>query len=240
MTENNFVAPPMSYILGGVFNPNDVDQERVVLLGLVVDGSGSTRKYEQEFNQKLQEFLAREQRSHIAEELFFQITNFSDDVVIDSGWQPVLGYDTNQTVFRNRGGLTAGFDGVQVSLESMLDYGKQLQKNGTDVRYNLVLVTDGDFNAGKGYYGDGNSKNGDNVRAILDKIRSDESLYGKFTIFMYGVGIDAEFEATCDLLTIDRTALLRTGATGNDFAKMLTTVSQSVSKSSSGTAVPNF
>lgn len=231
--ENNFVAPPMSYTLGGDFDPNQVDQERVVLLALCVDGSGSTEKYEKEFNTKLQEFLAKEKRSHISEELFFQITNFSSDVTIDSGWQPVVGYDTNQTLFKNKGGLTSGFDGVRISLESMLDYGKQLQKNGTDVRYNLVIVTDGEFNSG-------NDTNGQSVRNILDKIRSDESLYGKFTIFMYGVGNDVEFEATCDALTIDRTALLRTGATGDDFAKMLTTVSRSVSQSSSGTAVPNF
>lgn len=226
-----FTAPPLSYRLGGNYNPNDVDAERVVLLELVFDRSGSTVKFEQEFNQKLQEFLKKEQNSHIAHEVFVQITSFGETVTVDSGWQPLVGFDTNRTLFKNSGDLTAGFDGVKVALDSMLDYGKKLA--GIDVRYNLVLVTDGAFNAGK-------DQTGQMVRDTLDKIRADEYLYGKFTAFMYGVGDDATFEKTCDMLSFDRTALLRTGATADDFAKMLTTVSQSVSKSSSGTAVPNF
>lgn len=230
---NEFIAPPMSYTLGGNFDPNNVDQERVVLLGLCIDRSGSTSKYEREFNEKLQDFLAAEKSSHIADELFFQIVTFGGNVTVDSGWQPVVGFDVNQTLFKNSGDLTSGFDGVRTSLESMLDYGKTLQRNGTDVRYNLVVVTDGEFNEGK-------DRDGSSVRTILNQIRKDERLYGKFTVFMYGVGDEGEFEKTCDALSIDRTALLRTGATGNDFKKMLATVSQSVSKSSSGTAVPNF
>jgi uncharacterized protein YegL len=230
---NEFVAPPMSYTLGANFDPNSVDQERVVLLSLCVDRSGSTAKYDQEFNDKLQEFLAAEKNSHIADELFFQIVTFGGNVTVDSGWQPVVGFDTSKRLFSNSGDTTSGFDGVRIALESMLDYGKNLQRNGTDVRYNLVVVTDGEFN-------EGSDRTGYTVRRILDQIRQDERLYGKFTIFMYGVGNDAEFEKTCDSLSIDRTALLRTGATGQDFKKMLATVSQSVSKSSSGTAVPNF
>lgn len=230
---NEFIAPPMSYQLGGNFDPNNVDQERVVLLGMVIDRSGSTSKYETEFNEKLQEFLRAEQNSHIAEELFFQIVSFGSNVTVDSGWQPVVGFDTTKTLFKNSGDMTAGYDGVRVGLESMLDYGKALQRNGTDVRYNLVIVTDGDSN-------DGTDMDGRTVRPILETIRKDERLYGKFTIFMYGVGNDADFEAFADNITLDRTAILRTGATGNDFKKMLSSVSQSVSKSSSGTAVPNF
>lgn len=230
---NEFIAPPMSYQLGGNFDPNNVDQERVVLLSIVVDRSGSTSTYARDFNQKLQEFLQSEQRSHIAEELFFQLVSFGSNVTVDSGWQPVVGFDATKDLFANSGGMTAGYDGVRIALESMLSYGTDLERNGTDVRYNMVIVTDGEFN-------EGTDHDGQSVRDILKKIRSDERLYGKFTIFMYGVGTDAEFEQTCDSLTIDRGALLRTGASGNDFKRMLQTVSQSVSKSSSGTAVPNF
>lgn len=230
---NEFIAPPMSYTLGGNFDPNNVDQERVVLLGMVIDRSGSTSMYEKEFNEKLQEFLLAEQNSHIAEELFFQIVSFGSNVTVDSGWQPIVGFDTTKTLFKNSGDLTAGYDGVRVGLESMLSYGKDLQRNGTDVRYNLVIVTDGDSN-------EGSDQNGSSVRPILESIRKDERLYGKFTIFMYGVGNDADFETFADNITLDRTAILRTGASGSDFKKMLSSVSQSVSKSSSGTAVPNF
>lgn len=228
-----FVAPPMSYTLGGNFDPNQVDQERVVLLGFVLDRSGSTSKYEDEFNQVLKEFLLEEQRSHIAEELFFQITTFGENVTVDSGWQPVVGWDSNSRLFRNSGDTTSGFDGVRIALQSMLDYGKQLERAGTDVRYNLVLVTDGAFN-------DGMDTDGSTVRPILETVRNDERLYGKFTVTMYGVGDRHIFEDACDALTFDRSALLTTGATGKDFKAMMKVVSQSVSKSSSGQAVPNF
>ena len=230
----NFVAPPLSYSLGGNFDPNDVDQERVVLLGLIFDRSPSTIPYASDFNRATQEFLQEEQKSHIVDELFFQIVSFASDVTVDSGWAPVSGCDTNRTFFSSsRNGLTAGYDAVKIGLESMLSYGAALEKQAVDVRYNLCIFTDGDFN-------DGIDQTGKSVRTILDKIRSDENLYGKFTIFLYGVGKDVDFEKACDNMTIDRTAILRVGASGADFKKMLSSVSQSVSKSSSGSAVPNF
>lgn len=224
---------PLAYTLGGNFDPNSVDQERVVLLSLVVDRSGSTAKYEADFNRALTEFLQAESNSHIAEELFFQLVTFGSDVTIDSGFQPVVGFDPNSVSVRNSGDMTAGYDAVRVALESMFDYGKQLEKSGTDVRYNLCLITDGEFNTGSDH-------TGQSVRAILDKIRADERMYGKTTVFMYGVGDQSLFEAARDSMGFDPSALLTYGATGGDFKKMLQTVSQSVSKSSSGQAVPNF
>jgi uncharacterized protein YegL len=230
----NFQAPPLSYSLGGNFDPNDVDQERVVLLGLVIDRSPSTTPFAADFNRAIQEFLEAEKSSHIADELFFQVVTFSSDVTVDSGFAPVVGCDTNRTFFTsNRHGMTAGYDGVKIGLDSMISYGAALEKQAVDVRYNLCIITDGDFN-------DGNDQSGSSVRATLDKIRSNEAMYGKFTIFLYGVGKDVDFERSCDNMGIDRTAILRSGASGADFKKMLASVSQSVSKSSSGTVVPNF
>lgn len=224
---------PLAYQIGGNFDPNSVDQERVVLLSLVVDRSGSTHKYEADFNRALQEFLEAESKSHIADELFFQLVTFGSDVTIDSGFQPVVGFDPNSVRVTNSGDLTAGYDAVRIALQSMLDYGKQLEKSGTDVRYNLCVITDGEFN-------EGNDRDGRSVRNLLDTVRKDERMYGKTTVFMYGVGDQSTFEAARDAMGFDSSALLTYGAAGSDFKKMLQTVSQSVSKSSSGQAVPNF
>lgn len=224
---------PLAYTIGNNFDPNAVDQERVVLLSLVVDRSGSTAKYEVDFNRALREFIEEESKSHIASELFFQIVSFGSDVTIDSGFQPVVGFDVNKINVKNSGDLTAGYDAVCVALDSMTNYGRQLEQSGCDVRYNLCVITDGDFN-------DGVDRTGHTVRAGLDKIRNDERKYGKTTVFMYGVGEPRIFEAARDAMGFDPTALLTYGATGSDFKKMLKTVSQSVSKSSSGQAVPNF
>lgn len=224
---------PLAYTVGNNYDPNSVDQERVVLLSLVVDRSGSTAKFEADFNRALREFIAAEASSHIGPELFFQIVSFGSDVSIDSGFQPVLGYDVSTINVKNSGDMTAGYDAVRIGLDSMFNYGTQLEKSGCDVRYNLCVITDGEFN-------DGIDRNGKTVRDILDKVRADERRYGKTTVFMYGVGDQSTFEAARDAMGFDPSALLTYGASGGDFKKMLSTVSQSVSKSSSGAAVPNF
>lgn len=224
---------PLAYTIGNNFDPNQVDQERVVLLSLVVDRSGSTSKYEDDFNRALREFIDAEAKSHIGPELFFQIVSFGTDVTIDSGFQPVVGFDVNKINVRNSGDLTAGYDAVRIALESMTNYGLQLERSGCDVRYNLCVVTDGEFN-------EGIDRTGQSVRTALDAIRNDERKYGKTTVFMYGVGDQHTFESARDAMGFDLSALLTYGATGQDFKKMLSTVSHSVSKSSSGQAVPNF
>lgn len=224
---------PLAYTIGNNFDPNQVDQERVVLLSLVVDRSGSTSKYEADFNRALREFIEEEAKSHIGPELFFQIVSFGSEVTIDSGFQPVVGFDVNKINVKNSGDMTAGYDAVRIALESMTNYGLQLERSGCDVRYNLCVVTDGEFNEGV-------DQTGQSVRSTLDTIRNDERKYGKTTVFMYGVGDQRTFEAARDAMGFDPSALLTYGATGSDFKKMLKSVSQSVSKSSSGQAVPNF
>ena len=224
---------PMAYRYGSNFDPNNLDTDRVVLLGLVVDVSGSIRPWEDDFTRAVREFIDEEKNSHISEELMVQLVTFSDDVRFDTGFQPVMGVDTKSIHIKNRNSTTAGYDAVKQTLDSMLAYGKTLEQSGTDVRYNMAIITDGDFN-------DGKDMTGASVVAVLDKIRADESTYGKFTIFMYGVGNTSVFEKARDNMGIEPSALLTYGATGKDFKAMLKTVSQSVSASSSGTAVPTF
>lgn len=224
---------PMAYRYGSNFDPNNLDTDRIVLLCLVADASGSIRPWEDDFTRAIREFIDEEKSSHIAEELMIQLVTFSDDVKFETGFQPVKGIDSSTIRIKNRDNLTAGYDAVKLSLDSMLAYGKVLEQSGTDVRYNLAIITDGDFN-------DGSDRTGASVRTILDKIRGDESLYSKFCIFMYGVGDTATFEKSRDNMGIEPSALLTYGATGRDFKAMLKTVSQSASASSSGTAVPTF
>ena len=233
--QEEFIAPPSSYSIGGNFDPNSVDSDRVVLLSLVLDASPSTRGFADDFNRAIKEWLKSEQDSHIAEEIYFQIVSFGSDVTIDLGWQPLVGFDATKDLFETRpfGHLTAGYDAVRVAFDSMNAYGTKLEQNGTDVRYNLCLMTDGDFN-------DGNDQNGRTVVEVLEPIRRDESKYGRYTVFLYGVGQDVDFEKAAKNMTFDPNAILRYGATGSDFKKMLTSVSQSVSKSLSGKTTPNF
>lgn len=224
---------PMAYKYGSNYDPNSLDTDRVVLLGLTVDVSGSIEPWEDDFTRAIREFLQEEKTSHIAEELMVQLVTFGSDVRFDTGFQPLLGIDVSTISVKNRNSLTAGYDAVTQTLESMLAYGKTLEQSGTDVRYNLAVITDGDFNEGR-------DRDGTSVVNILNKIRQDESLHSKFTIFMYGVGNQSIFEKTRVNMGILPDALLTYGANGKDFKAMLKTVSRSASASSSGTAVPTF
>lgn len=214
------------------FDPNSVDAERIVLLSLVVDCSPSIEPFEMDFTRALQEFISEEKNSHISEELFVQLVTFSSDVIFETGFHPVSSIDPSSYSIRHRNGLTSGYDAVAKSLNSMIDYGNQLQ--GVDVRYNMAIITDGDFN-------DGIDTDGRTVRNILQKVISkDVEMKPKWSVFMYGVGQERIFRKAKDNMSLTDNALLTYGASGKDFKNMLQTVSQSVSKSSSGTAVPTF
>ena len=224
---------PMAYRYGSNFDPNNLDTDRVVLLSFITDVSGSIEPWEDDFTRAVRTFIDKCKTKHFAEELMVQLVTFGSDVRFETGFQPVMGIDSSLITIKNRNSMTAGYDAVKQGLDSILSYGAVLEQSGTDVRYIVCLITDGDFN-------DGRDTNGASVRPILDEIRLDEGLHSKFCIFMYGVGNASMFEKTRDNLTIKPEALLTLGATDKDFEAMLTNVSNSVSASSSGTAVPTF
>lgn len=235
--ENTTGNAPLAYRYGNNFDPNSVDAERVVLLSLVVDCSPSIASFEDDFTRALREYIEKEKSRHIAEEIMVQLITFSSDVRFDTGFQPLLGIDPSTISIKNRGQSTVGYDAMKSALDSIISYGEQLEKCNTDVRYTVVLVTDGAFNDGKDY-------DGSSVKAILDKINNVNDPMNekksKFSIFMYGVGNETIFKAAQANMGLKPQALLTYGASGADFDKMMDNVSASVSKSSSGTAVPTF
>lgn len=235
MNENLVQQGPLAYKYGSNFDPNSLDSDRVVLLSIVIDCSGSISDFEDDFTRAVQAFLKEEQTSHIAEELMVQLVTFggTGDVRFDTGFQPVVGITPTDIVIKNRNCMTAGYDAVKSALDSMLAYGKTLEQGGTDVRYNMAVITDGAFN-------EGYDMTGQSVKTTLDKIKQDEALHAKFTIFMYGVGEENVFQQTRKNMGLADNALITYGASGQDFKKMLSTVSQSASKSSSGQNVPTF
>lgn len=235
--ENITANAPIAYKYGNNFDPNSVDAERVVLLSLVVDCSPSIRIFEDDFTRALREYIEKEKSRHIAEEIMVQLVTFAGDVRFETGFQPLLSIDPTTISIKNRGQSTAGYDAMKEALDSIISYGEQLERCNTDVRYTVVLVTDGEFN-------DGKDDDGRTVRVILDKINNVNNPMSekksKFSIFMYGVGNEPTFKAAQANMGLKPHALLTYGATGNDFDKMMDNVSASVSKSSSGTAVPTF
>lgn len=233
---NNELNAPMAYQYGSQnFDPNEVDNERVVLSSLVVDCSPSIDDFVDDLNRVFEQYVERSKQSHIAEELMLQTVTFSSHVRIEHGFKPIQGIDVNDVRFSPRNGMTAGYDALKVALETMLEYGKQLESVGTEVIYNIAIVTDGQFN-------DGVDRDGSSVRPILDDIRSNERLYGKFTITMSGINKDFEryFREAQRNIGLKDDALLMYDEDGAGIHSMMEGISKSQSSSSSGTQSITF
>lgn len=233
---NNEMNTPMAYQYGSQnFDPNEVDNERIVLSSLVVDCSPSIQSFADDLNRVFKQYVERSKQSHISEELMLQTITFSSDVKVEHGFKPIQGVDTNDVYFTPRGGLTAGYDALKVALETMMDYGKQLESLGTEVIYNIAIVTDGQFN-------DGIDIDGSSVRAILNNIRSDERLYGKFTITMSGINkrLESAFREAQRNMGLKDDALLMYDEDGAGIHSMMEGISKSQSSSSSGTQSVTF
>lgn len=230
MTENN---SPLTYRYGSNFDPNNLDTDRVVLCGLAIDCSPSITSFEGELTRAIRVFVDQSKTQSFSEELMLQMVTFSSDVKMETGFQPISALDSSLINITSRRGMTAGYDAAKQTLDSMLAYGKTLENSGTDVRYIFIILTDGEFN-------DGIDTNGSSVSAILNSIKKDETLYGKFSAFLYGVGDQSTFDDARARMGLKPDAMLTFGATGDDFMKMIDCVSKSISQSSSGKAVPTF
>lgn len=234
---NEITSTPLSYQYGNQnYDPNEVDSDRVVLSVLLVDESPSIHSFEDDLNEIYRGYIQRSQNSHIAEELMLSVITFSSNVEIKCGFRPIVGLSPQEITFKHRkNGLTAGYDAVAFALETMLQYGKDLEQVGTDVRYNLAIVTDGQFN-------DGKDMDGTKVAKILADIRQNEALYGKFYISMSGINKDFEpyFREAQRNMTIAEEALNLYDGTGEDIHNMMDNISKSQSSSSSGNVLVTF
>ncbi|MCB0743566.1 MAG: hypothetical protein KDC67_06660 [Ignavibacteriae bacterium] len=200
-----------------------------------MDCSPSIRDYVGDLNRVYRQYILREQDAHTSEEAMLQLITFSSDVKIEHGFKPVNGIDPNDIQFIPRDGMTAGYDALKVALDSMMEYGKQLEQVGTEVVYNIAIVTDGQFN-------DGIDRDGLSVRPILDSIRSNERLYGKFTITMSGINKDFEsyFREAQKNIGLRDDALLMYDEDGAGIHDMMSGISKSQSSSSSGNQTITF
>lgn len=233
---NNELNAPMAYQYGSQnFDPNEVDNERVVLSSLVVDCSPSIDDFVDDLNRVFEQYILRGQGSHTSEEAMLQVITFSSDVRIEHGFKPIHGINANDVHFTPRSGMTAGYDALKVALETTLEYGKQLESVGTEVIYNIAIVTDGQFN-------DGMDIDGSSVRPILNDIRSNERLYGKFTVTMSGINKKYEryFREAQRNIGLKDEALLMYDEDGAGIHDMMEGISKSQSSSSAGTQSVTF
>lgn len=205
------------------FNPDDIQVEETINACFVVDVSPSIRNYVQDLNSAFNDFISTMQQSHVHDRLFVSVVEFNERVMAKSGYQPIIGVPTMK--FIPSGGGTALYDAVAVGIKNAVDYRTNLENSGINVKTLLFVITDGEDNS---------SRNGAaaEVNKLLQDIKSNEANAFSFTTILFGVGDAANFEQAKNVMGFEH--LAKVGNTGSEIRKMISFISSSISKSSSG------
>ena len=213
----------------GNFNPDEIETDETINAVFIVDTSYSVNTYIKDLNLAFNDFVSTMQRSHVAERLFISIVEFSNDVRVKTGFQPVSGINP-MDFSKDIGGATSLYDAVKIGVENAMEYRSNLENSGVETKTLIFVITDGD---------DNNSKNSAYVvKQLIDNIKSDERSAFSFTSILFGVGQDADFQKARDEMGIEH--LAKIGTTGDDMRKMIGFISQSISSVSGGQPPPDF
>lgn len=205
------------------FDPDSIQVEETINAVFVCDVSPSVSAYINDLNNAFNDFIQTMQQSHVHDRLFVSIVEFNEKVSVKSGFQPIIGVPV--TTFTPSGRGTALYDAVAAGIKNAIEYRENLENSGINVKTLLFVITDGEDN----YSQHGAAKA---VKDKLEEIKKDESKAFSFTSILFGVGNQADFEYAQKEMGID--LLAKVGQTGSEIRKMISFISSSISKSSSG------
>ena len=206
------------------FNPDDIQVEETINAVFVVDVSPSIGGYVKELNNAFNDFVQTMQQSHVHDRLFVSVVEFDDQVRVRSGFQPIVGVPVTTFIPQGRG--TALYDAVGSGIKNAIDYRENLENTGINVKTLVFVITDGEDNS--------SSPNASQmVKNKLEDIKANEANAFSFTTILFGVGDSNSFERAQQNMGIEH--LAKVGQTGAEIRKMISFISSSISKSSSGT-----
>ncbi len=218
------------------FDPNSLaNMTSTVIMFLVInDVSPSISSYAKEMNMISQEVFMKELKNcHRKSDIVIKTITFSDTVEHKSGFLPILNMGDDYLDVKPQGSGTALYDAVLQGLEHAIQYRKDLEDQGIEVRTAIFISTDGEDNSSS-------RGSATKIRNIIEDLRKNEAWASTFTINMLGVGNASYFTAACTQMGLDHSKCLVTvGNSATEIRKQMGVVSQSVS-SSSGAAVVNF
>ena len=221
--ENNFDDLDLSLSFNN-FDPEDIQVEETINAVFVVDVSPSIGGYVKELNNAFNDFVQTMQQSHVHDRLFVSVVEFDDQVRVRSGFQPIVGVPVTTFIPQGRG--TALYDAVGSGIKNAIDYRENLENTGINVKTLIFVITDGEDNS--------SSPNASQmVKNKLEDIKSNEANAFSFTTILFGVGDSNSFERAQQNMGIEH--LAKVGQTGAEIRKMISFISSSISKSSSGT-----
>lgn len=204
------------------FDPDQIQVEETINAVFVIDVSPSISSYEADLNNAFNDFVQTMQQSHIHDRLFTSIVEFDDMVRVRSGFQPIINVPV--TNFRAQGSGTALYDAVAAGIKNAMDYRTSLEQTGINVKTLVFVITDGQDNS--------SSVSPKAIKATLDGILASEANAFSFTTILFGVGPQSYFQSAKDQMGFQHMAVV--GNTGKEIKKMISFISSSISKSSSG------
>lgn len=205
------------------FDINDIQVEETINAVMVIDVSPSIGSYVNDLNSAFNDFIQTMQQSHVHDRLFVSIVEFDDNVRVRSGFQPIIGVPVTTFVPQGRG--TALYDAVGAGIKNAVEYRENLENTGINVKTLVFVITDGEDNSSS-------RGSAQKVKDTLANIRSTEANAFSFTTVLFGVGNSNSFEQAKLDMGID--ILGKVGNTGAEIKKMISFISSSISKSSSG------
>jgi len=206
------------------FDPSNVQEEEVILLGIAMDISGSVSGFERELNEAFRDFTEELQKSHAAPKIMVKVVEFGQKVYEKTGYVPLSQLDPKAMHFKPRDGATCLYAAAKRIVESTVDYREQLEKTGINVKVLLFIITDGDDNVP--------TTKPKEVADILDELAKEERNIMAFDTILFGVGSDASIFTNAQK-DMHFKHLAVVGQTGKEIRKMINIISQSVSKSAS-------
>lgn len=218
------------------FDPNSLaNMTSTVIMFLVVnDVSPSISSYATSMNTIARDLFMKEFKNcHRKNDIVIKTITFSEKVEHKSGFTPILSLADDYLDVAPTGRGTALYDATLQGLQHAIQYRKDLEDQGIEVRTSIFISTDGEDNSS-------DVSAPGKIRNLVEELRRNEAWASSFTINMLGVGQPHHFQNACKDMGLDHTKCLVTVSnSAEEMRKQMGVVSQSIS-SSSGSATVNF
>lgn len=207
------------------FDPSAIQASETINVTFVIDKSGSIGPFVNDLNTVLNDFLHELQRSHVADRVLMQVVEFNGNIDVKTAFRPIADVEDFKVV---PSGMTALYDAMLAALENAVAYKEEQENNGLSSKSLVFLITDGD-----------DTCNGDPapVKQKLMEIYQNEANSFAFSVIMFGLGSEAEFDQSREAMGIRKEMMAKLGTTAKELRKMVNFISSSVSSSASGAQV---
>lgn len=207
------------------FDPANISVSETINVVFIIDKSGSVSAYNDDLNNILNEFLHELQKSHVSDRVLASVIEFNQDIDVKSAFHPIVDVkDFNVKPY----GMTNLYGAVLAGLENAVAYKDEQANNGLTSKTLVFIITDGEDNCGV---------NPDLVKNKIAEIYKDEMNSFSFSVIMFGLGNEADFDKARENMGIKPQMLAKLGTTAKELRKMVGFISSSVSSSASGASI---